>query len=116
MVKFFRTIPFWHNFTGISNKGDFSLPGVTCLDEISKEHDKAGAKFPAWKSKDKQKNIKADQQFIDSFLDSIRYGSIIFHNIELTGWKAIYNIPIDFIIGLIGVCIFKINIFIAKKF
>lgn len=95
---FFRTIPPWHQYTGSSRKcEDFSKPGVTPLDCISKVHDqnvKSSTIKGTFKNSIKQSegNIQADWQFIKSYL-----------------WYAI-NVPIDLFFGAIGVLIFGVNI------
>jgi len=92
-----KTIPPWHNYTGPSRKGDFSLPGVTALDEISKEHGKSVKSKTIVDTfnntiEQSKGNIKADWNFIKSF-----------------GWYVLNIIP-DLIVGIVGCLIFAINI------
>ena len=96
-----KTIPPWHNYTGPSRKSrDYSLPPVTCLDAISKAHDRAVKSKTVigafGTSEQSQAAIDADWQFIKSYL-----------------WYVV-NIPTDLIAGAIGVLIFIVNIGLNK--
>lgn len=121
--NFLRTFPWWHNYTGLSKKPKgFDVHGVTWLDEISRQHDKAcqsgSATFlGAFKSKSLSwNNIKADGMFIIRFIFTLTYAffgnceKADTSNIVMFFVKAIGNTVMDVIVGGFGCILFLINI------
>lgn len=119
------TMPWWHNFTGPYRKAkSCSEPGVTWLDEISKQHDQdciGGSEwvFGAFKSqKTSKRNIRADFMFIINYVFFVTSAIVI--NIQKAGSKNIFarvgvaigNTVVDMIVGAFGCIVFTLNIFL----
>lgn len=120
---YISTIPFWHLYTGQSRKDKkFTKPGVTWLDDISKQHDKDCKKGSTWligafdSVKTSQTNIQADRAFITTYLFYLTSSIIV--NLGKTKESSVYkkyakaigNTVVDIIVGGIGVILFIVNI------
>ena len=133
--EYLYTIPFWHKYTGPRRHSkDFKLPGVSWLDDVSKQHDKDCRGGSEWllgvfkSTKTSRQNIKADGVFIINYLFYATSSIVV--NIQkmwdpsilyVIGIKTDINIfariglavgqtVVDLIVGAFGCCIFVLNI------
>ncbi len=135
----FNTFPPWHNYTGPHNKENYDNRGkdlepVTELDEISKEHDAAGAELlPIFGTsiEEKKNNINADAKFIGKVFEKLATLKFWTGNIKKAheqlrekGWGEVgswvggvvlgtFYALTDIMYGIIGTALFTLNIVVT---
>ena len=123
-LKEHPTFPPHHNYTGWGHKGAMELKPVSWLDEISMTHDKevrSSTIIGTFKNSAEQSwgNIKADSKFISRYL--LGYLTLFVYPIYITyklsfglkseRWKFVaWNIPLDLLVGAVGIVLFITNI------
>lgn len=130
LSEFFRTTPFWHNFTGITRRSTYEAKPRTWFDSIAKIHDIAfkfnGASqvyFGAFKSAEQSKtNIETDMRFFQVLWHDLRYFTFIaseweysrqaceYYGIIVAGMDFIFELAVDFLLIPFAVVILGLNI------